>query len=385
MVLFAIAIYHTSPYRLGGAWNYALALLAFALFFISFVRISSLSKKINGLINWLGIGFLISLIAFNVLSQPDIFKLGFKLSHNDIIILILANMALFGTLSWLFTRNSIVARLGIMAVFFAFRLTADAEGSWNQWIWNFNPMQFLPESLKSALYINNGWLYQMDFLKYLFIVMPGTIVGDLLVNWFSDNDTQKSKLPSKKQMGLTMTIMLAFVVSNLICLYSRFLIANLAINILLGIVAYFLLRKPKHSLSRLYFRLFQWGIFWLLLGTVFEAFEGGIRKDHATMSYFFVTTGLAIFTLIFFSIVMDYFNNKKLFRYIAEIGQNPMLAYVAGTFLVVPMLAIVGLMPHINKLYEITPWMGIAKGLIITAGMMAVTVFTVRKKWFWKT
>jgi len=115
---------------------------------------------------------LICLIAFNVLTQPDVFQQGFKLSHNDIIILILANMALFGTLSWLFTRHFILARLGILALFFAFRLTADAVGNWNQWIWNFNLSQFLPDSLKSALYINNGWLYQMDFLKYLLLSFP---------------------------------------------------------------------------------------------------------------------------------------------------------------------------------------------------------------------
>ncbi len=385
LVLFAIAIYHTNPYRLGGAWNYTLALLAFALFFISFVRISSLSEKINGLINWLGIALLISLIAFNVLSQPDVFKQGFKLTHNDIIILVLANMALFGTLSWLFTRSSVVARLGILAVFFALRLTADAEGTWNQWIWNFNPSQFLPDTIKSALYISDGWLYRMDFLKYLFIVIPGTIAGDLLVNWFADNDDKKAKLPAKNHMRAAMLLMIAFVVSNLICLFGRYLEINILLNIIFGFAGWYLFRHPTHSLSRLYLKLYQWGISWLLLGLVFEAFEGGIRKDHATMSYFFVTAGLAIFTLIFFSVVMDYFNNKKLFRYIAEIGQNPMLAYVAGTFLVVPMLAIVGLMPHINKLYEITPWLGIAKGLIITAGMMAVTVLTVRKKWFWKT
>ena len=385
LMLFAIAICHTSPYRLGGTWNYALAILAFGLFFVSFVRIPSLSTKVNSLLNWLGIVFLIILIAFNVISQPDVFQQGFKLTHNDIIILVLANMALFGTLSWFFTRNSIVARLGILAVFFAFRLTVDAEGSWNQLVWNFNPAQFLPETLKSALYISNGWLYRMDFLKYLFIVIPGTIAGDLLVNWFSDNDTSKSKLPSKSQMWITLLLMLAMVFSNLICLFSRYLIANLLLNIVLGLAAYYLLREPKHSLSRMYFKLFQWGIFWLLLGSVFEAFESGIRKDHATMSYFFVTSGLAIFTLLIFSIVIDYFNNKKVFRYVVEIGQNPMLAYVAGTFLVVPVLALVGLMPHINKLYEITPWFGLLKGLIITGGMIAVTVFTVRRKWFWKT
>lgn len=385
LVLFAVAIYHTSPYRLGGVWNYVLAILAFFLFFISFVRISSLTEKTNSRINWLGIMLLICLIAFNVLSQPDVFQQGFKLSHNDIIILILANMALFGTLSWLFTRHSILARLGILALFFAFRITADAEGSWNQWIWNFNPAQFLPESLQSALYINNGWLFQMDFLKYLFIVIPGTIIGDFLVTRITESENLKSTELSKIKLWFTLLLMFLLVLSNLICLYNRYLVPNFFLNIIFGAITYLLLRNAKDSLTKLFFRLFQWGIFWLLLGTVFEAYEGGIRKDHATMSYFFVTSGLAIFTLIFFSIISDAFGDEKVFRYVTEIGQNPMLAYVAGTFLIVPLLGISGLLPSINKFHEITPWFGLLKGMIITGGMMAVTVFTVRRKWFWKT
>lgn len=385
LVLFAIAIYHCSPYRLGGSWNYALALAAFLLFFASFVRLPKLSDKVNSVINLLGIFMLIALVAFNVISQSSVFPQGFKLSHNDIIILVLANMAFFGSIAWIFTRSSIVARLGIMAFFFAFRLTSGVEGSWNQAVWNFNPAMFLPENIQSALYISDGWLYRMDFLKYLLIILPGTIVGDLLVKWMSDDDNQKSKLPAKWKMWALLLLMIGFVMSNLICLFSRYLEINLIINLLFGAIGFFLLREPKHSLSRLYLRLYQWGISWLLLGNVLEAFEGGIRKDHATMSYFFVTVGLAIFTLIFFSIVIDYFENKRSFMYIVESGQNPMVAYVAGTFVVVPVLVFIGLMPHINKLYEITPWFGMLKGIIITGGMMVITVFTVRKKWFWKT
>ena len=385
LVLFSIAIYHTTPYRISGSWNYLLALIAFLLFFISFVHLPKLSVKGNSWLNWIGILLLVVLIAFNVVSQPSIFTHGFKLSNNDVIILLLANMAFFGAIAWIFTRSSIIARIGIMAVFFAFRLTSNIDGSWNQVIWKFNPAMFLPENIQSLLYIGSQWLYQMDFLRYLLIVIPGTIVGDILVRWFADNDDQKSKLPSKSKMWVSLLLMIAFVISNLICLYSRFLNLNIVLNLAMGISGYFLFRSPKHSLSRLYFNLFQWGIFWLLLGNVFEAFEGGICKDIATMSYFFISTGLAIFTLIFFSIIIDYFSNNKLFRYIIESGQNPMVAYVAGSFVVLPILVFTGLMPYINQLYEITPWLGIVKGLIITSGMMAITVFTVRKKWFWKT
>jgi len=385
LVLFAISIYHCTPYRLGGNWNYVLALLAFGLFFISFVRIPTLSETKNAWLNWSGITILIGLILFNVISQSDVFKQGFKLSHNDIIILILANMALFGSLAWIFTRTNLMLRVGIMVFFFAFRLTSEVDGSWNQWVWNFNPAQWLPESIQSAIYLPGQWLYQMTYLKYLFIIIPGTIAGDLLVKWLSDNDTDKSVPASKRTMCATLIITFVVVLSNLICLFSRFLVLNLVLNVVFGIMLYYLLRNPKNSLSRLYYSLLQWGISWLLLGNVFEAFEGGIRKDYATMSYFFFTAGLAIFTLIFFSIVIDYFGNKKIFRYVTESGQNPMVAYVAGSFVVFPLLALCGIMPWINNLYEITPWLGIVKGLIITSGMMAVTVFTVRRKWFWKT
>jgi len=385
LVLFAISIYHCSPYRLNGDWNYALALLAFGLFFISFVRVPNTSELKNKLFNTLGIVLLIGLIARNVIVQPDVFTQGFKLSHNDIIIIILANMALFGSFTWIFTRNNIIARLGIMAFLLAFRLTSEVEGSWNQLVWNFHPTMFLPENILSAIYLPQQWLFQMTFLKYLFIVIPGTIAGDLLLKWLSDNDTDISVRPEKWNIRLILLILFVSVVSNLVCLYSRYLQLNIVLNIMYGISLYYLLRNPKHSISRLYYGLFQWGIAWLLLGNVFEAFEGGIRKDLATMSYFFVTAGLAIFTLIFFSIVIDYFENKKIFRHVTEIGQNPMAAYVAGTFFVVPVLAIVGLMPYINKIYEITPWFGLLKGLIITGGVIVVTVVTVRKKWFWKT
>ncbi|MCB8751125.1 hypothetical protein LJE16_10505 [Planktothrix agardhii 1810] len=39
------------------------------------------------------------------------------------------------------------------------------------------------------------------------------------------------------------------------------------------------------------------GIYGLILGLAFEPYQGGIKKDPATMSYFFITTAIAIFIL----------------------------------------------------------------------------------------
>ena len=47
--------------------------------------------------------------------------------------------------------------------------------------------------------------------------------------------------------------------------------------------------------------------FLLLLGLCFEAYEGGIKKDISTYSYYFVCSGLALFCLIIYTI----FNNVK--------------------------------------------------------------------------
>lgn len=430
LAFFAIAIYHTTPYRITGEANYLLALLAFGLFFISFVRLPVGSETLrfcsprrwfwfvglpvgsetfNRILNYSGMILLAALIAFNVISQPEVFSNGFKLSHNDIILLVLANMAVFGALIWLLTRGNVTLRLAVMAVIVALKLSSTVEGRWTHWLWNFNPLQWLPESITSLVYSPGGWLYRMDFLKYLLIVLPGTIAGDVILRWMKNSEhdfilqkTAKNVQPSvsqsnsiaekaenqnfdkRKMIGL-LVLSITLVICNLVGLYTRWLVPNFLITLVLTSLGLLLLRSNASGQTKKYHELFSWGTGWLLFGLIVEAHEGGIRKDHATLSYFFVTSGLAIFTYLFFSILTDYFGKGKLVRYITDCGKNPMVAYVAGSFVMVPLLSVTQLMPLINQLPGIHPWLGLVKGIVITGGMMALTVFTVRKKWFWKT
>ena len=387
LVIFAVSIYYCSPYRLtGGSLKYLLAMLAFLFWFMAFVRIGTISTRKNMSLNLAGLALLALLVFINIKLYPDVFTSGFKLSNNDIIILVLANMALFGAVIWLLTVKNLLLRLGILAVYFAIRLTSGAEGSWNQALFSFNPLNLLPDNVVSVLYNPGAYLFRMDFLKYLFIVVPGTIVGDLIVRHMNDPE-RDSYSPSEGRGSMYMAALLMFsaVLANLILLYNRNLHILPVVNISVVFAGYFLLRNPQTSPVRFYYAALQWGAFWLILGTFFEAFEGGIRKDHATMSYFFVTTALAIFMLIFFSVVIDYFKKREVFRYIVECGQNPMVAYVAGNFVAVPLLSLAGLMPFLSSIDTITPWFGIVKGLFITGIMMAVTIITVRRRWFWKT
>lgn len=409
LAFFAITIYHTTPYRITGEANYLLAMLAFGLFFISFVRLPVGSETLNRILNYSGMILLAALIAFNVISQPEVFSKGFKLSHNDIILLVLANMAVFGAVIWLLTRGNVTLRLAVMAIIVALKLSSTVEGSWTHWLWNFNPLQWLPDSFTSLVYTPGGWLYRMDFLKYLLIVLPGTIAGDIIFRWMKNGEhdlslqkTTKNVQPSasqhnstsekeqnqdsdKRKMTWLIVLSITLVICNLVGLYTRWLVPNFLITLVLTSLGLLLLRSNASGLTKKYHELFSWGTGWLLLGLIVEAHEGGIRKDHATLSYFFVTSGLAIFTYLFFSILTDYFGKGKLVRYITDCGKNPMVAYVAGSFVMVPLLSVTQLMPLINQLPGIHPWLGLVKGIVITGGMMALTVVTVRKKLYWKT
>jgi len=145
-----------------------------------------------------------------------------------------------------------------------------------------------------------------------------------------------------------------------------------------------LLRRPGNATERLYRRLFLWAIYWLVLGLVFEPYEGGIKKDHATLSYYFVTAGLASCTLIGLSIIIDRFKCRRGWQLLIDNGQNPMIAYAGINNFITPVLFLVGGMSALAKL-EAPPWLGFLRGLIIVL-LMAVTVsWLTKRKIFWRT
>jgi hypothetical protein len=67
-----------------------------------------------------------------------------------------------------------------------------------------------------------------------------------------------------------------------------------------------------------------------------------------------------------------------------ENGQNPMIAYIAGSNFVMPLLALTGLSTLLNYLL-INPWLGFLKGLIFTLLAALVTSFFTKKKIFWRS
>ena len=136
-------------------------------------------------------------------------------------------------------------------------------------------------------------------------------------------------------------------------LFARQLVVNLAAGVLLCLLLRRLLRGDGSATGRLHRSLFGWGFFWLGLGLALEAFEGGIKKDYATFSYFFVTSGLASFVLIAAGIAMRRLNVR--FSALVKCGQNPMVAYTAAGFLIMPLLTLLHLSPCLPGLCRAMP------------------------------
>lgn len=367
---FAIFLRHVRPHVMipsPKATTWLISLLGFLLMFLIFSRlpqqwnrISKWSVKTAG---WVGAVLLLSLLRY-----PD--GSGFSLNRSDIIIIVLTNVAVFGSIIWLVTRNKLLIRLGILGILIAIRL-ANPEIGWVKWLWNFSPIP---------------WIYKLYYLQYLFIVIPGTIVGDLINSWMKNTNPNLSaeKHGSKSRLVVIMLLMIVFILLMLVGLQARWLWQTTTIAFVLCGTGWWLLQHPYNKTEKLLKTLFGWGIYWLMLGLIFEPFEGGIKKDHPTMSYYFVTTGLSIFLLIAFTIIIDIFNRKRWLNILIENGQNPMIAYVGFANFVWPILALTGL----EKLFLAitpTPWLGFVRGLFYTFVVAILVGFFTRRKIFWKT
>jgi multisubunit Na+/H+ antiporter MnhG subunit len=299
---------------------------------------------------------------------------GFNVTRSDIIILVLANVAVSGALIWLITRDRLDWRIGILAFLFALRLTQNLPG-WGQWLWNVSPAP---------------WIGTVYFQQYLFIIIPGTIAGDLILKWMQRGATNTPIAPYRFDwplilLGAAMTIILV------VGMKSRDVIATTIAALLASAIGILMLndmlkRAPAETKARVAAlrSLFLWGVFWLALGLAFEPFEGGIKKDKATMSYYFVTSGLAAMLLVSFMLLFDVRRITRGFALVIATGQNPLVAYAGVQSLLPPLLAFSGLGNWIAS-FTATPWLGAMRGALYTWLIALFGAWCTKRGWFLKT
>ena len=363
LVLFAILTFHARAWvmeKTPSTFTHLISIAAFACLFLIYGNWNSfVNTKLAIALKVIGISLAVAFLAFYAFAYGD-----FSLAKSDIIIIVLANMAFFGGLIWYFTRKQPLWRIAVLPFVMAIFLASKEDGSINELIFNSTPAD---------------WIYKFYYLKYLFIIIPGTFAGE----WFiKESKNENSETAPKKVLSLIAVIAIALVFVNLWGLFTRNLEVNLILNIIGCACLLFLARDVKQT--GLFNNMVIAGAYLLLLGLFFEAYEGGIKKDFSTYSYYFVCSGLSFLTLLSFSLIEKLGYLKPMANFLAANGKNPMIAYTAGNLLLIPLLKITTLSTFLDAM-NTSAFIGFARGIIFTGIVALITVLFTRLKFFWKT
>jgi hypothetical protein len=244
---------------------------------------------------------------------PAWYGQSFSPERQDGVIASIAFLTVAGTMIWLCTRLRPVARLAILGVVFAGRAIAPQVG-WFGEIWFWTPA---------------NWLYQPWYLELLTIAIPGTIIGDLLVQWMNRPADERLLWTSGRLMAIA-AVGFSVIPILAIGLYERRYPGATAAAICgLCAVSVALTRKPLSQRDYVIARLSWYTAIILVAGVVLEPLQGGIKKDPQTFGYLVLMTGAAAAMLTGLLIVVDVFRmSQRVLRPLVEVGQNPLFAYV---------------------------------------------------------
>lgn len=288
--------------------------------------------------------------------------MGLKLSRwsSDIIIMILANIAIFGGLIWMFTKDNLRLRWLILLFIIAIKALSSYTPEVLAWV----------PSMGSI-----GWFFSWGFLQYLVIAVAGSIVGDKLLDHSRSGEAVRI---DSYHIAAGIIALVAMLV-QLWGLFTRHILADFVISAVLSIAFVALTWKRRNIMTWLgYF-----GFAFMLVGIIFDPIDGGITKDHCNLSYMITTTGMTALTGAFVLALELKWQIKG--RGLSGSGQNPMLAYTVTNFLTGPILTMCGITAWLDTISVGSPFWGVVRGLVFTLLMVAVTCFFTKKKLFWRS
>ncbi|WP_017663585.1 DUF5009 domain-containing protein [Baaleninema simplex] len=385
LLAFAVFLQHLRPNILDpalGDLRWWLALSGFLILGLAFGRFPKwvpeiVQKGINVA------GWLMGILLLSQLQYPD--GTGFSPTRNDIILVVLANVAVVGALVWWLTRRSVAWRLGVMAWVLAL-LFSYSEPGWVKQVFSMSP---LPSLLNFA------------YWKYLLVVLPGTIVGDGVLRWMKSSqpvppaeDVVETLQVKPREEGATewrgweygAIALLGITISLilLVGLQARWVWQTTVVTAILGTVLLRLVRSPVDATERLLATCGRWGVYWILLGLALEPYEGGIKKDPATLSYLFVTVGMSALLLAALFVVSDVFCQTWAFGLFVATGRNPLVGYVGYANLLLPILMLTGWRETIED-FTMSPRRGVVRAAVYTLIVALLASGMTRLRWFWKS
>ena len=330
--------------------------------FLALVRVKS-SEAVPGLKKYIGTAVNLAGVAMLGLLAVTCTKyFGLQLSKwtSDIIIMILAVMAIWGGALWMLTKDNIRLRWLVILLIATFKALDSYAPT---------ALDFVPSC--SAI----GWFFSWDWLQYLLIVLPASVIGDMILSHSRSGES----LEIDRKGIIAGVLAFAAVVVQLWGLFTRNVLADFCISAVLAAAFVALTWKNRNLCSDV-----AWiGFALMLVGIALDPVDGGITKDYCNLSYLFTTGGMAaLVTSVLLMLEMRFGLSCK---FVAGVGQNPMLAYTVTNFLIGPILSAVGLLPLLYGLAAGSQFWGVMQGVLITLAMMAVTYAFTKLKLFWRS
>ena len=248
LAFFAIFLQHIYPWTLSDPQDYRAWFITLGGFLLLFPMFMRLPWEIP---HWLRLVIKIGAYGFAFLLLFTLHYADgrtFSLDYSNIIILVLANMAIFGSLVYILTIHNRIARIAILPFIMAILLcmSVNFNGSWQKTLFDFSPLP---------------WLYKFYYLKYLFIVIPGSIAGEYLLEWIRNTEKARREHQQKEKKGaiLLLSITMGLIVWNLYGLFTRQLVFNLFVTIALLAIGFVSLYKTPTAYLQLWKKLFVAG------------------------------------------------------------------------------------------------------------------------------
>ncbi|PWE01102.1 DUF5009 domain-containing protein [Marinilabilia rubra] len=367
LAVFAVVSQHLRPWGMDAPdfVKWLLALLGMALMLLVFASpAKGWAVKYSFLIPLTGL--VLTIVFLGLMGIEGVRD--FSLKSFDIIIMVLANTALGGGILYLMFRKWHQALWVSFALLTAFFLSARDGNNWMSNIYDWSPVP---------------WLVSWNYLKYLLVLIPGIYTGIVCRNALQNPDigSRQEKTGNARIAFGILLAGIALVVVSLLGLYARKMELSFAITIVLTVGLFLLLKEWRSFWRPVFVKLFPVIVVLIIGGYLLEPLHGGIKKDPATLSYLILTAGLSMVLLLAFVVLNEEFGLKGLMFILIGSGKNPMMAYVAGSNLVIPVLALTG-MESLLYFDEMPVVSGMVKAIIITLMVGIISALAAQKKFF---
>jgi predicted acyltransferase len=348
LLVFAYLVHATRPGMMDGKETFFIQLLGMGFFvgtLLLFIHSSRWSWQVNWVLKAVGVGII--LVASTLVPDPT------KLDpmNQDIIIKVLAGVSFTGGLVYWASRRYAWAPYAVGCLVIVVWPLIKYWPPFNPALqWTFSPL-----------------VTRLDYHKYLLIVIPGILYGIWLA--------KGGKIEFTKKEAGVLVFCLALLPLCLI-LAGRGSDAVLAgyLQLLAWGAAYVL---PKESML---WQVIPSANILIFLGLMISHWGENLRKDSATVSYFLITSGLAIL----FHQGLELWRKripKESPGFMALVGSNPLLGYLLITHFIFSFVRLTGIDGWIGS-QGWNPWFLAFYSLLQTLTIGVLAAWATKQKVF---